>query len=880
MIGQAFSWLNHLWKGIVHRRRLEDDLEEELRTSFDMLVEEQVARGVPLTEARRSVRLDFEGLTQTKEKMRARWAGAGVHGLLQDLRYAWRGMCRFRSFTLIAVLMLTLGIGITTAMFSIFYGALLRPLPYAKPRQLAIVWAAFRSAGTARAPVSGAILDEVRRRNRAFSGVAGIWTITRTLAGENPEQVKAARVTANFFDVLGVSAARGQTFDKDERGGPAMVLSDGLFRRRFPGDTRLIGKGLPVEGAASTLIGILPANFELHFAPDANVPRDVQIFDTFPNWVYGEREEYFIRLVARVKPGVSMGEAQRDLDRVAAEIRGAYTEYAREDLRFTLTGMQADAVRDVKPALAALFAGAALVLTICCVNVAGLLVARGNDRRKEMAVRQALGAARGRIVRQLLVEGGLLSVLGGSAGLAVGWAGFRGLAAIQPERLVQTGDGGFRWPVVACAAACSLSAALLFALAPAISTFREDLITTLRAGGRSWRRRLHWRSGNALVVGEVTLAFLLVTSAGLTWRTLTRLEKVRPGFAPRNLLAFQVASEMRPSAVAEWETQLSALPGVDEVGATSHLPFDTDIPNWYSPYVPESSERTMKATLISDLRCVTPGYFAAMGARLLEGRYFNRRDRGDGEQVVIVDELLARSTWPGQTAIGKKVQAEHVTEQGFRPVSSVVVGVVEHVHNHSLTEKVRGQIYMPFAQSPRSPLTYVVRARVPPLSLAPSIRRLLHARDRNAAIAKVRPMTEYVEREIAPTSFTAVLAAIFAGLALLLAMTGIYGVLNHQVSQRMQEMGIRMALGASGQELIRLILREGLALAMAGVLIGAMGAVLVSGSLHAFLYGVSPFDPASYALALVLLPLAAVVGCWLPASRAAKADPAEMIRTE
>ena len=878
MLRQAFSGLTHFFENLFRRGEVEDGLDEELRSSFDMLVERRVERGMPLSDARRLTRLEFEGMEQVKERMRDNLAGASLQTLLGDACYAWRGLRRQKSFTFISVLMLALGIGATTAVFSVFYAVLMRPLPYDEPQQLAVIWASFRTAGTARAPVSGPILREVQNRNRSFSGVAGIWTRTRTFMGDMPEQVKAAMVTANFFDVMGVRAQRGHTFERGEEGSPATLLMDGFFRRRFAGNATLIGKGLPIEGEPGTLVGILPASFELHFAPDANIPPDVQVVDTFPSYVYSVREQYFIRLVGRLRPGVSMAEAQRDLNRVAKETRGTYADYDRDNLEFSITGMQADAVRDVKPALNALFAGAALVLLICCVNVAGLLVARGSDRRREMALRLAVGASRARILRQLFVEGAVLCTLGGLLGVALGWLGFRGMLAIRPERLAHLGDARLSWPVLAFAAASSLSAAMLFGLAPALETFRLDLVETLRARGSSWLAHLHRRSGNVLVICEVTLAFVLVIGAALTARTLSRLEQVRPGFEPRNLLAFQVAG-MKLKQVAVWESQLAAVPGVELVGAISHLPLDTDIPNWYSPYQVEPKARE-GATLISDLRCVTPGYFAAMGARLLEGRSFNRQDRANGEEVLIVDELVARMNWPGQSAIGKKIIAEHTTDKGFEPISSVVVGVVEHVQNHSLTKAVRGQIYMPFEQSPRNPLTFVLRTRVAPLSLVPTIRQMLHDTNKFAAMAKVRPMTEYVAREIAPSSFTATLAAIFASLAVLLAVTGIYGVLSYQISRRMPEMGIRMALGASGREVIRLVFRETFLLVGFGVALGTAGAWLVAGWIGSFLYGVSPHDPISFLLALVLLPVAAFVGSLLPAARAARANPAAMIRAE
>ncbi len=879
MFKRAFTYLKYFFDYLVHRREVEQNLDEELTSSFEMMVDRRVSQGNSPAEARRLTQLEFEGLEQTKESVRDRMTGAGFEIFVRDTRYAWQNMRRQRSFAFLSVLMLALGIGATTAIFSIFYAMLLHPLPYSRPEQLAVIWANFRSAGTARAPVSGAIVRELQNHNRSFSGVAGIWTLTRTIRGDTPEQVKAAMVTVNFFDLLGVRAQRGHTFVKSEEGAPTVLLANSLFQRRFAGNWKLLGKSLPFQDDSKTLAGVLPANFLLHFAPDANVPADIQVFDAFPTDVYSGRDQYFIRLVGRLKPGVSMAEAQRDVNRLAKDIRGKYAEYNRDNLQFTITGMQADAVQDVRPALEALFAGAALVLLICCVNVAGLLVVRANNRQREMALRLALGASQGRLLRQLFVEGLLLCAFGGFLGLAFGWAGFRGLLAIRPERLSRLDDATLSWPVLAFAALSCLSAAMLFGLAPALESFRLDLVATLRAHSRSWFRRLHRRSGNALVIGEVALAFILVTAAALTARTLLHLLQVRPGFEPKNLLALQVGG-IKVNEVAGWESRLAELPGVERIGAISHLPLDTDIPNWYSPYQPESPGAISGATFISDLRCVTPGYFSAMGAHLLAGRYFNEQDRANSEQVVIVDDLLARTTWPGESALGKKLRAEHVTENGFRPIPSIVVGVVEHVYNHSLTKTVRGEIYLPYEQSPRSPLTFVLRTSVPPLSLVPAIRRMLHNTNKFAAMAKVRPMSEYVAREISPSSFTAVLAAVFAGLTLLLAMTGIYGVLNYQISQRMPEIGMRMALGASRREVVYLIFHESLALLTIGLGLGIAGALLVARWLASFLYGVSPQDPLSFGLALLVLPATVFLGSLRPAVRAERVNPAEMIRAE
>ena len=882
-----FHRFRYLFANFFRRRQLEDELDEELRSSFEMVVDRFVAQGIPPAEARRRARLEFDGLEQVKENVRDGMVGSTLQTWLQDGRYAWRMLRRRPSFAIICVVTLALGIGVNTAVFSIFYAVLLHRLPYAHPEQLALILGSFRDAGHARAPVSGAILSEIERRNQSLEGVAGMWVGTETFPGETPEQIRVAQVTPNFFDVMGVRAAQGRTFVKEEEAGgrPAIVLADSFFRRRFAANAGLIGSGLGTRGAA-TLVGVLPADFQLHFAPDAHVPADVQAFIPFPYNIYaGPRDLYYLRLVARLKPGVSMTQAQRDLDRVAMEIRGAYTDYASQDLRFSLTSMQADAVRDIRPALTALFAGASFLLLICCVNVTSLLLARAADRRKEIALRLAIGASRGRIVRQLLAEGGVLCLLGGAGGIAIGWGGFRALLAIRPERLAHIGDAGLNWPVLAFALAISLGAALLFGLAPAAETFRLDLTESLRTGGRGWIGALHRRAGAALVIGEITIAFVLVTGAALAARTLSKIEQVNPGFEPRHSLTFQIAfgSTLSPEvprhSISDWEAQLAALPAVEHVGATSHLPLD-DFPNWYSPYRPEGIALNDATTRIADHRCVTPGYFAAMGTRLLEGRYFDAQDRAGSRPVLIVDDLLARSTWPGQSAVGKKIEAEHVVAGSFVPVSAVVVGVVEHVRNHSLTTQVRGELYIPFEQSPRSPLTYVLRTRVEPLSLVPAIRELLHRRDPSLAMAKVRPMTEYVAREIAPAGFTAVLAAIFSALALVLAAAGIYGVLNYQVSRRLPEMGIRMALGAAARDVFRLVLGQGLALAAAGALLGAVATAIAARWLGTLVYGVSPRDPMSYALALLLLPAVTLLGCLRPAARAAAADPVETIRAE
>jgi putative ABC transport system permease protein len=436
-------------------------------------------------------------------------------------------------------------------------------------------------------------------------------------------------------------------------------------------------------------------------------------------------------------------------------------------------------------------------------------------------------------------------------------------------------------------AAAALVSVLLIGLAPSLESLKLDLMQALRDGGRSSQTPARRGMRAVLIVGEVSLGFILVVGAGLMLRTFEKLQQVRPGFEPDRLLTFEIdlPGSRYPNAAARsqfvraWESELATLPGVASVGSVSHLPLD-DYPNWYSPYRPEGVSENQGAALLADHRCVTAGYLRAMETGLLQGRLFDDEDRAGTRNVVIVDDLLARSTWPGQSALGRRIEVEQFTDRGFKPVWTEVIGVVEHIHNHSLSKKLRGEIYIPYEQSARTHLSYVLRTQVEPLSLADSVRARLHQRDSDLALSKLRPMTLYMDRAKSPARFTALLAAIFGALALVLAAIGIYGVVHYSVSRRTHEMGVRMALGASASDVIRLVLREGLLLTAIGMLLGLAGALAVSRSLSGLVYGISTVDPLTYAAALTVVPVAAILGCWRPARMAARANPLDTIRTE
>lgn len=789
-----------------------------------------------------------------------------------------------------AILTLALGIGVTAAIFSVLWAVLLRPLPYEKSKQLTLIWSEFHTTGALRAPMSGVMLGEIQRRSRSFQEIGGIWAGRGTFVSRgNPEQIKIGFITTNFLHVLGVKPMLGRLFVPEERAGgrSAMVLSYGLWRHRFAGDASIVGKPVTFEGESVTIVGVLGPDFHLYFAPTSNVPPDVEAFIPFQYDIYkAPRTLYYLRVLARLRGGVTPAAAQAELQSVAGDLRRLYSEFNVEKVDLDLVGLHEDAVRQARPAILALFAGAAFVLTICFVNVANLLLARASDRRKEMALRRTLGASEGRIVWQLMAEASVLCAAAAVGGIACAWAGVHILLRLSPADVVRFQEPGLSWAMVAFVAVVSFACVFLIGLAPGLAMRSLDLNSSLSKGGRGSRTPAGRSVRAALIVSEVTLGFVLVSSAGLMIRTAANVGRVRPGFEPLKLLTFEIelpggayGQAKRLAFVKTWETKLRGMPGVESEGAISHLPFD-DYPNWYSSYRPEGVPAAQAAGRLADYRCVTPGYFRAMQTRLIAGRLLDEHDNASAKQVIVVDSLLAKEAWPGENAIGKRVEGEHFQKGDFVPVTAEVVGVVEHVRVHSLADDARPQVYIPYEQSPREHLTFVVRTRVEPLSLAPTVRQELASLDPELAISKMRPMTAYVEQARTGTNFTASLAAVFGAMGLLLASIGIYGVIYYTVSRRMQEMGVRMALGAQTGDVMRLVLREGLSLTGIGVVLGIAGALAASEVLRSLVYGVSPTDAATYAVAAVVLAASAMLACWRPARKAASANPVDALRAE
>ena len=812
--------------------------------------------------------------------------------VFQDLRYGARILSKKPGLTLIAIVTLALGIGANTAIFSVAYAVLRGPLPYEHPEGLALIWSSFQKMGASRAPASGVEMRGIQERSQSLQDLAGIWVGNGTLTGEQePEQIKLASVTHNFFGVLGATPLLGRAFepeDQDAKGSRAMILSYALWERRFGGDPGIIGRQIRLGSAGANVVGVMPQDFHLLFSPDANVPFDTQAFVPFASGIYqAPADLYYIRLVGRLRPGVTLAQAQQEADSIAEQLRAEFTAFASENLKLELVPMRGDAVRKLRPALLALLIGAGLVLLIACVNVANLLLSQANVRHHEFAVRSALGASRGRLIRQLLSESMLLCFLGGVAGLLVGMEGVRLLLNMRPESLDRIGTVQLNWPVLGFVSAISLLSGILFGIAPALETRKVNLIESLKDASRSVAGRGRKGTRSLLVVSEVALGFILLVGAGLMVRTLTQLHKVNPGFNPEGVLTFEISvigrefgsSQQRTRFVEQWEEKLATLAGVESAGAVSHLPLD-DYPNWYSPYAPEGVTEDQARNLLADYRCVTPGYFQAMEARLVSGRLFDKQDNASTRSVVIVDDKLASQAWPNESAIGKKIQVEHFSDNGFEPQSAEVVGVVEHLRHHSLSLELRGQIYIPYPQSAREHLSYAVRTKGDPLALAGVIRGELRGMNRDMALSKVRPMQQYLDRDLASANFIAVLAGLFGALALLLAAIGIYGVISYSVNQRTHEIGVRVALGARRGELLSMVVNQAMRLALAGVMIGVIGAIAVTRLMSSLLYGVSATDPLTFIVIALLQTAVAFLACYVPARRATKVDPMVALRCE
>ncbi len=869
------------FRNLFRKSDVEARLDAEIRSYADLLTDQNIAAGLPAAEARRLALAQSGGLEQIKQSVRDRRAGIGLDNLAQDLRYALRQMRRTPGVTALAILTLAFGIGANTAIFSFVNAVLLRPLPYPNANRLTILMSGLGYSG--RAPFSSFEVFHLRLRATQFDQLAGIWVTNGALPGEGPaEQVKVADVTSNFLPLLCARPALGRLFgpQDDLKNAPStIILTHGVWARRFGSDPSIIGRSVRYGRHRATVIGVLPADFRLIFPNDASVPPNVEVFESIPVGPWQADGPAFLHVIGRLRNGATLAAAQSEMNSAAAQINKLGGRASMGNFTVSVFPLQADTVREVRPTLLCLFAGVALVLLIGCANIANLLMARARRRLRETTIRAALGASRSRLARQFLTESLLLGILGGTAALALGSAAIRAILAARPPSFVNFDRVPLDAPVLAFTFAVALFTSVLFGLAPMFSVRRLNLTRDLRESSQqSTGSRRHWTS--ALVSAEVALAFVLLTGTGLLMRTFINILHTDPGFRADNVFTFRV-SVPGYAPLHLIQQKLAVLPGVQSSSAISHLPLD-DAGNWYDNYYREGASLAEQTSVMADHRSTLPGYFKAIGATLLEGRDFTEVDDAQHQHVAIVDDVLARQLWPGQSAIGQKINLSD-SPQGFYQFQrdwAVIIGVVHHVQYHSLTAIVRPQIYVPYPLAPRPSMSFVLHTSGAGTGLAAEIRTTVDSVNKDIPTTHVEPMQLLVDRAHAESRFASLLATLLSAVALVLSTIGIYGVLSYTVAQRTTEIGIRMAIGAPRAQVLRMILADGLTWVLPGLVAGLLLSLLVTPLLARLLYGVQPTDPANYAVMLIGVLALSALAALLPARRAMKIDPLTALRYE
>jgi putative ABC transport system permease protein len=818
--------------------------------------------------------------------------------VLQDLRYGWRKLVETPGFTLAAVLTLALGIGANAAVFSVVRAVLLRPLPYAEPERLVLVWNRMELNDFTRAPVTSPDLVDYRREARLFSGFAATNNVgdASLIADGEAQRIKLAMVTDDFFTVLGAAPLLGRTFTPDD-GSPlpppdpqnptaappaaALVVTFGFWQRFLGSNPRALGRALVVDGQPMEVVGVMPPDFRLLMPPDAGMPTDIDAWTPFRfDLSQGARDQQWLRVIGRLKPGVTLAAAQAEMDAIAARQRAQFSFHRNMDVHVSVQPMHADVVEHVRPTLLALLGAVGFVLLIACANVANLMLARAAARRREMALRAALGAGRWRIFRQVLTEGLLLAVLGGGAGLALAGVGVPLLLALRSAELPRVGEVGIDGGVLAFTAGATLLSALLFSLVPALRSFSAEAAAALKEAGAG-AGAVRGRTRSALLVVQVALSLVLLIGAGLMLRTLVNLRQVKPGFEPGGVLTYTVALPFTPRYqqpadrarfFLDMKERVAALPGVEAVGAVFPLPLGGRF--FTGPYGEPDEPVEQWSKNDANLRVTLPGYFEAMGIRLLAGRTLTDADSREQRPVVVVDRRLAERFGGPAAALGRRIGFDAFGAQ-IRPE---IVGVVDAVRHKQLTADGRATIYFPQSLFPWPPLTVAVRSGADPSALAAAVRQEVGALDPEVPLYDVRPMADYVSQAMAPARFTLLLIGLFAAVAVALALVGLFGVLSFLVHQRSREIGVRMALGAEPGRILRMVVGRGALLVGTGLALGLAAAVPLTRALAGLLYGVSPLDPVTFVSLPVLLAAVALVACLLPARRAAGVDPMVSLR--
>ena len=870
------------------RKRMLEQLDQDIRDHIEMETQENIERGLSPEEARYAALRKFGNVTRVTEETRAVWSSIWIEQLLQDVSYGVRAQRKNPGFAIVIVLTLALGIGANTAIFSVVRGVVLAPLPYPEPNRLVMVWESRPNVKT----LSTSYPDfmDWQRNARSFEQMAALTSRNYDLTSPGtPQHLDGMEISSGFFSTLGVNLAMGHDFSPSEdgpHGAPAVIISNRLWRNRFASSPQALGKSIRLDGAECTIIGVLPPGFR--FLVDADVYTSLAQGEPL---FYNDRTIHAIIGIARLKPGVSIGQAAGEMSAAQENLDRLYPA-ADRNLGINIVPLKQEIVGDVGGTLLLLLGAVGIVLLIACANVANLLLVRSAARRREFAIRSALGASRARMVRQLLTESVLLAMTGGILGLIVAKLGVRLMFAEFPQSLPRGDSIGVNLTVLFFAFGISLVVGIAFGLAPALSSSRADVQGSLKSGDRG-STRAHPRGQSALVMIQMALTLVLLVGAGLLLRTIGDLRKVNPGFNTQHVITFKVglspsltqsASSIR-IAYQQLLDRIRQIPGVKAADFTNIVPLseeDNGGPFWVGPQESTSMQDAPHALYFE----TGPDYLQTMEIPLLRGRFFTPADTPDSEPVVVINSVLAHTYFRDQDPVGQTITVAHWH-------TARVVGVVGSIRHWGLGDPGTynpSQIYISFYQLSDQwipafgrALSVAVRTPLDVATIMPAVRNVVYGTGKDQPVYDVRTMQQIVSESMSSQRLPMVLLAVFATLALLLASVGIYGVISYSVTQRVQEIGVRMALGAEKGQIFQMVIGQGLRMAVVGLAIGVAAALILTRLLLSFshlLYGVGPRDPVTFASVSLVLTGAAVLACYIPARRASRVDPMVALRDE
>jgi predicted permease len=880
--------LRYRTRALLHRKKVEEELDEELRFHFERQVEKFRRSGMTEQEAKRKVRLAFGGHEQVKEECRGARGTSLVELTLDDVRYALRQLWANPTFALVMILTLALSIGANSAIFSVIDGVLLKGLPYAQPDRIVRLF--LSSTEFPKFPLNPWDFLDFRARNRSFESMAAFTRGDLQLSGDGePIHLNGFRITASYFHVLGVHPQIGREFDFQAEipgNGLQAVISDRLWRARFGADPKIVGRKITLNMQPFTVIGVMPAGTE----HPGNVYHAVAYGDSVDVWSpfsfegnSNQRGSHFTEGMARLKPGVTVEQAREDINTVMAQVE---KEHNGSGWSVLVIPLYSEVVGAKRQMLLVLLGAVGIVLLIACANAANLLLARASARQREIAVRLALGAPRLRVVRQLLTESLLLSLAGGVLGLAMAFGGVRVLVALLPADFPRAQDIHVSMPVLAFTLVISLLTGVLFGLAPAMQAARTDPKQGLQQNARTATAGRHQnRLRNVLVIAEVSLACVLLIGAGLMLRTFLNLLHLDAGFRQDHVLT---ASLSLPHARYKEDAQtaqfykrltasLSELPGVQSAGAGSDLPW-TGYDENAGGFLIEGKKAAPNQDFHARYHMATPGYFAAMGIPLLEGRWFTDGDKKGAPTALIINRAMARKYWPGEDVIGRRISFDDNPKKDDDWMR--IVGVAGDVKDQANSPAAEPAFWWSEYQMAQPDMSVVIRTQSDPRQAADGLRDAVHALDPELAVADVKLMNQVADASVSTPRFTFVLVGLFAGLAILLAAIGAYGVIAYSVTQRIPEFGLRVALGAQRGDLLRMVLAQSARLAIPGIVVGLVLALSLGRILQTLLYGVRPADPLILASVTLMVLIVSMLASYAPARRASRADPMTTLRAE